>query len=155
ELALADFGLPRCVTKAERLIRLENYLLEVHAHGKVAVLFVDEAHRLSIEILEEIRLLTNFETEHEKLLQIVLVGQDELDDLLDRRELRQLKQRIGVRLRVVPLGMQQVGTYILYRWSRASSQPSPFSPEAVVLIAELSSGIPRVVNSICDNALVL
>jgi general secretion pathway protein A len=155
DLALADFGLTRTVSKSERLIRLENYLLEVHKDGKVAVLFVDEAHRLSVETLEEIRLLTNFETDQEKLLQIVLVGQDELNDLLDRHELRQLKQRIGVALHVGPLAMQQVGTYIAHRWRRVSAQESPFSTEAVRLIAELSSGIPRIINSICDNALLL
>jgi general secretion pathway protein A len=155
ELALVDFGLPRSVTKAERLIRLENYLLEVHRAGKVAVLFIDEAHRLSVDTLEEIRLLTNFETEREKLLQIVLVGQDELDDLLDRRELRQLKQRVGVRLRVSPIAMQQVGTYISHRWGRVSDRRPPFSTEAVSLIGELSAGIPSIINSICDNALLL
>lgn len=155
ELALADFGLPRSLTKAERLVRLERYLLEAHELGKVAVLFVDEAHRLSINTLEEIRLLTNFETDQEKLLQIVLVGQDELDDLLDRRELRQLKQRVGVRLRVGPIAMQQVGTYISHRWRQASTQPSPFSQEAIRLIGELSGGIPRVINAMCDNALLV
>jgi general secretion pathway protein A len=155
DLALADFGLPRTVIKSERLIRLENYLLEVHQAGKVAVLFVDEAHRLSIETLEEIRLLTNFETEQEKLLQIVLVGQDELSELLDRRELRQLKQRVGVWLHVGPLAMEQVGTYISHRWSRVSAETAPFSTEAVRLIGALSSGIPRIINSICDNALLL
>jgi general secretion pathway protein A len=155
ELALADFGLPRSVTKAERIIRLQNYLLEVHREGKVAVLFIDEAHRLSVDTLEEIRLLTNFETDREKLLQIVLVGQDELDNLLDRRELRQLKQRVGLRLRVSPLAKQQVRTYISHRWSRVSDRRPPFSTEAVSLIGELSAGIPRIINSICDHALLL
>src|SRR5687768_10332476 len=155
EWALADFGLPRGLTKAERLMRLETFLLEVHKAGKVAVLFIDEAHRLSVDTLEEIRLLTNFETEQEKLLQIVLVGQDELEDMLDRRELRQLKQRVGAWLRVRPLAMQQVGTYISHRWTRVGDRPSPFSAAAVSLIGELSAGVPRIINSICDNALLL
>jgi general secretion pathway protein A len=155
ELAASDFGLKSVAGKPERLRNLQNYLLETHAAGKSAVLFVDEAHRLSIETLEEIRLLTNFETETKKLLQIVLVGQDELDDLLDRHELRQLKQRVEVRLHIGPLLLEDVPMYIKHRWRRASASEPPFSDQAVRIIARISCGIPRLINTICENALVL
>lgn len=155
DIVLDDFGLPRCTTKAERLKSFLEFLLECRAAGRVAVLFVDEAHRLSIEMLEEIRLLTNFETEVEKLLHIVLVGQDELDELLDRRELRQLKQRIEVRQHIGPLAMDEIPSYIGHRWSCAGGSNCPFSPEAIRQIGKISHGIPRLINSLCDNALLL
>jgi general secretion pathway protein A len=155
DMAVSDFGLPRGMAKTDRLRKLQHFLLEVDRVGKIAVLFVDEAHRLSIETLEEIRLLTNFETETKKLLQIVLVGQDELDELLDRRELRQLKQRVEVRLHVGPLSAQEVGLYITHRWRCAGTSAPPFSSEAIRRIGQMSGGIPRVVNTICDNALLL
>ena len=155
ELAASDFGLLTGKGKPDRLRNLQNYLLETHSAGKIAVLFVDEAHRLSIETLEEIRLLTNFETETKKLLQIVLVGQDELDDLLDRHELRQLKQRVEVRLHIGPLSAEDVPMYIKHRWGCASASESPFSEQAVRMIGRVSGGIPRLINTICENALVL
>jgi len=155
EAALTDFGLPMGISKPERVRNLQTFLLEVHAAGKKAVLFVDEAHRLSIETLEEIRLLTNFETNTKKLLQIVLVGQDELGGLLDLRELRQLKQRIEVRLEVGPLFPDEVGMYIKHRWSCVGAFEAPFSADAVRLISRITGGIPRLINSVCDNALLL
>ena len=155
EATVRDFGLPRGEGKADRCWILEDFLLRTQAEGKISVLFVDEAHRLSVETLEEIRLLTNFETECEKLLQIVLVGQDELDEMLDRRELRQLKQRVGVRLHIGPLSMNAVGSYIAYRWKCASPAAPPFSEEAIRSVCQFSAGIPRVINSICDNALLI
>jgi general secretion pathway protein A len=155
EATVRDFGLPKGQGKADRLWNLESFLLHAHAEGKISVLFVDEAHRLSVETLEEIRLLTNFETECEKLLQIVLVGQDELDEMLDRRELRQLKQRVGVRLHIGPLSMNAVGGYIAHRWKCVSPAAPPFSEEAIRSVCQFSSGIPRVINSICDNALLI
>ena len=155
EATVGDFGLPRGLGKGDRLWKLEEFLLQAHSEGKICVLFVDEAHRLSVETLEEIRLLTNFETECEKLLQIVLVGQDELDEMLDRRELRQLKQRVGVRLHIGPLSMDAVGSYIAHRWKCVSPAASPFSEEAIRSVSQFSAGIPRVINSICDNALLI
>jgi general secretion pathway protein A len=155
DLTVSDFGLGGGMTKPERLRKLHEYLIRVHEAGKRAVLFVDEAHRLSVETLEEIRLLTNFETESEKLLQIVLVGQDELDELLDRRELRQLKQRVEVRLRVGPLSPESVEMYIDHRWRCTATTPHPFSREAIRLISDVSCGIPRLINSVCDNALLV
>jgi len=155
EATVRDFGLPRGEGKADRLWNLETFLLRTQAEGKISVLFIDEAHRLSVETLEEIRLLSNFETEHEKLLQIVLVGQDELDEILDRRELRQLKQRVGVRLHIGPLSMNAVGSYIAHRWKCVSPATSPFSEDAIRSVCQFSAGIPRVINSICDNALLI
>lgn len=155
ELVLGDFGLPNGATKPERLKGLLDFLVHSHAAGQFPVLFVDEAHRLSVEILEEIRLLTNFETATEKLLHIVLVGQDELNDLLDRRDLRQLKQRVEVRQHIGPLHSDEVPEYIRYRWRCAGGSEPPFSEEAVRQIGRISGGIPRLINSICDNALLL
>src|SRR5438874_1818745 len=104
ELALLDFGIADVPSsKAQRLWKLRALLLEGQREGKVLALVIDEAHKLSIEVLEEIRLLGNFEEADQKLLQIVLVGQGELDQVLNREELRQLKQRIAVRLCIGPL----------------------------------------------------
>jgi general secretion pathway protein A len=153
--AIGDFGLPKGESKLEDLRNLQTFLLKAHAEGKVAVLFVDEAHRLSVETLEEIRLLTNFETETRKLLQIVLAGQDELGEILDLGELRQLKQRVEVRLEIGPLMADEVWIYIKRRWSCVAMSEPPFSPEAVGLIEKVSGGIPRLINSVCDNALLI
>lgn len=155
DLVLGEFGLPKCSTKPDRLRMLLSFLVECRAAGRVCVLFVDEAHRLSFEMLEEIRLITNFETEVEKLLHIVLAGQDELDELLERRELRQLKQRIEVRQHIGPLEPGAVPAYISHRWKCAGGLRLPFSEEALRTIARASAGIPRLINSICDNALIL
>jgi general secretion pathway protein A len=120
------------------------------------LLVIDEAHQLNFEVLEEIRLLANFETSSHKLLQIVLCGQPELHDLLNRPELRQLKQRIAIRLRVRPLTPDEVAEYIRHRWHQAGATGAPpFAEAAIQLIARQSRGIPRLINSICDNALLL
>jgi general secretion pathway protein A len=156
ELALLDFGVSNVPTsKAQRLWMLRNLLLKGREKGKVSALIIDEAHKLSREVLEEIRLLGNFEEADEKFLQIVLIGQNELDEALNRDDLRQLKQRIAVRLSIAPLAAQEVGQYIRHRWLRAGGGQPPFSPEAVSLIADLSRGIPRLINGLCDNALTL
>jgi len=153
--AICDFGLPDSGSHPKRLRTLQDFLLQVHAEGKIAVLFVDEAHRLPSETLEEIRLMTNFETETRKLLQIVLVGQDELGDTLRRRELRQLKQRIEVWLNTGPLAENEVWGYIQHRWNCVTTSAAPFSAEAVQLISKVSCGIPRLINSVCDNSLLI
>jgi len=155
DMAVTDFGLAGGMSKPERLRSLQDNLLEIHEAGKIAVLFVDEAHRLSAETLEEIRLWTNFESETKKLLQIVLVGQDELDELLNRWELRQLKQRVEVHLHIGHLSTEEVPLYISHRWSRAGGSVQPFSSGAIRLIAQVSSGIPRLINTVCDNSLLL
>ncbi len=156
EFALLDFGVENVpVSKAQRLWELRKLLLKAQGEGKVSALIVDEAHKLSPEVLEEIRLLGNFEEAEHKLLQIVLVGQREMDDTLNREDLRQLKQRVAVRLSIGPLTANDVGQYIRHRWSRAGGVRFPFTPEAVTEIAALSRGVPRIVNALCENALTL
>ena len=155
EMALLDFGLGEVPeSKAKRLDLLRTFLLKRNSEGKITVLLVDEAHKLSTEVLEEIRLLGNFEYADAKLLQIVLLGQSELNATLNREDLRQLKQRIALRLHTLPLSARQVEQYIQHRWLKAGGQAMPFGREAVAQVAFSSQGIPRLINSICDNALM-
>ena len=156
ELALTDFDMPPIsMNKAQRLLKLEHFLLSMYREGKVVVLIIDEAHKLSPELLEEVRLLTNFETSKEKLLQIVLAGQPELNGILNREDLWQLKQRIAVRLQIRPLSEPDIHQYVSFRWLKAGGvEPLPFKETAIDMIASWSKGIPRVINGICDNALV-
>jgi general secretion pathway protein A len=157
ELALLDFGvLEPPASKAQRIVRFQQLLLEMRLKGKAPVLVVDEAHKLSPDVLEEIRLLTNFETSEQKLLQIVLAGQNDLSVTLNRDDLRQLKQRIEVRMALQPLGSADIKGYMIHRWTHSGAEiPLPFSIDAIALIGSASRGIPRVVNAICDNALLL
>jgi general secretion pathway protein A len=156
ELLLINFGVRNLpASKALRLLKLEQLLTETHKAGKAAVLIVDEAHKLSYEVFEEIRLLTNFETSEQKLLQIVLSGQPELTRVLSHPNLWQLKQRIAVRLHIDPLSPEDVKAFIQHRWTRAGgAMPHPFTEEAISLISLWSQGIPRLVNSLCDNGLL-
>lgn len=157
ELALLDFGISNIPSsKAQRLTLLEQFLVGAFANGQVPVLVVDEAHKLPPDVLEEIRLLSNFERAEAKLLQIVLAGQTELGALLNREDLRQLKQRVAVRLAIHPLSSSDVERYIEYRWQKAgATKPQPFEPDAIARIGQYSRGIPRLVNVLCDNALML
>jgi general secretion pathway protein A len=156
ELALMDFGLNYVPSsKAQRLWLLQNLLGEGRQKGKITALIVDEAHKLSPDVLEEVRLLGNFEEADHKLLQIMLVGQSELDDNLNRGDLRQLKQRIAVRLNIGPLDASDVGLYIKHRWLVSGGTVHPFSPAAVEAVAAASRGIPRTINCLCENALTL
>lgn len=153
ELALLDFGISAIPTsKAQRLWTLQHLILQGARAGKVSALVVDEAHKLSPEVLEEIRLLGNFEDADQKLLQILLVGQNELNEVLDREDMRQLKQRISVRLSIEPLAATDVDHYIHHRWLRAGGSKAPFSEAAMQYIAAASRGIPRLINSLCENA---
>ena len=156
ELMLHDFSFEDIPdNKAKRIIRFQDFLLKVQAAGKIALLVVDEAHKLSPGVLEEIRLLSNLEIPGQKLLQIVLSGQPELIDLLNRPELRQLSQRIAVRLTIDFLKPHEIEEYIVHRWSKAGSSPAAFSRASYADIASWSRGIPRLVNAICDNALTI
>jgi general secretion pathway protein A len=157
ELALLDFGLTEVpATKSQRIVKLQELLMDLRHRGIAPVLMVDEAHTLSPETLEEIRLLTNFETTEQKLLQIVLAGQNDLAAILNRGDLRQLKQRIEVRMDLKPLEPNEVGAYMEHRWKCAGGMvPLPFAQPAIALIARAAKGIPRLVNSICDNCLLL
>jgi general secretion pathway protein A len=158
KLVMVNFGIdPIPSDKAEQLLAFENFLKRSQEEGRLCVLVVDEAQRLTPSVLEEIRMLTNFELPEGKLLQIVLAGQSELRDLLNRPDLWQLKQRIAMRLTLKPLsGLEEIRTYIRHRWATAGgSDTLPFSEEAIGLIAKYSTGIPRMVNVVCDNALLL
>ena len=134
--------------------RLNQHLLSTHANGRRTVLLIDEAQNLSLEVLEQIRLLTNLETHKTKLLQIILVGQPELQDLLKRQDLRQLNQRITARYHLLPLSLAETREYIHHRLTVANGQPGIFKPSAIGKIYKLSSGIPRVINILCDRALL-
>jgi general secretion pathway protein A len=153
--ALAPFGITgKEAHKGEILSKLYQFLLDAKRRDVSTVLIIDEAHRLNSELLEEIRLMANFETNTDKLLQIALVGQDELDELLDRHDLRQLKQRIAIRLRIAPLTSEQVGEYMRYRWGKVTQLSFPFDADAVDRIWRYSRGVPRIVNLLCDNSLL-
>jgi hypothetical protein len=126
-----------------------------HSQGLRTVLVVDEAHLLPHHLLEEIRLLTNFETNREKLLQVILCGQPELHDLLGQPELRQLKQRVSLKCSIKELTAHETAEYIRWRLRVAGcSSDSLFEPEAIRLVHRFSGGIPRIINNICDNALL-
>jgi general secretion pathway protein A len=148
-------GLPRTASKPELLGALGKLLATRHSKGLRTVLIVDEAHGLPMAVLEEIRLLANFETNSEKLLQIILCGQPELRDVLNSPGLRQLKQRISLRCSLKPLAVHEVEKYIRFRLKIAGAeQVSLFELDAIHLAARVSLGIPRVINNICDNALL-
>jgi type II secretory pathway predicted ATPase ExeA len=154
---LADLGLPYAGrSKTEILLDLNRFLIQRHARGLNTALVIDEAQALKPELLEEIRLLTNLETSQQKLLQIVLLGQPELEGLLDSPELRQLKQRIALRCQLLPLDEQQTRAYVLSRLERAGAKPdgAVFSEEALSTLHDYSRGIPRIINNLCENALV-
>ena len=154
---VADLGLPpTSKTKGELLLQIAHHLIARSQKKLTTVLVVDEAHHLSPEILEEIRLLTNFETADDKLLQILLVGQPELDDKLDSPDLRQLKQRVALRSHLLPLNSTETLGYIHSRL-RLSGSPGPsalFPPETVAAVFQHSQGLPRLINTICENALI-
>ncbi|HEY7096246.1 MAG TPA: AAA family ATPase [Terriglobales bacterium] len=153
-----DFGLPTAgKSKSELLLLLGNYLIDRHQKKLTTVLVVDEAHHLSAEVLEEVRLLTNLETSQQKLLQILLVGQPELDEKLDSFELRQLKQRISLRAHLNPLDIEETQGYIERRLELAganSHSRTMFPIETVKLIHRYSRGVPRLINTVCENALI-
>ncbi len=143
-------------SKAQRLWKLQEFLAKTHQQNRLAVLVVDEAHKLSLEVLEEIRLLGNFENGSDKFLQILLLGQSELDDLLNRQDLRQFKQRIALRLYIDRLTPTEVQQYIRFRWAKAGGREAPpFTADGIAGITQWSQGIPRLINSICDTALLM
>lgn len=134
--------------------RLNQHLLTGHANSRRTVLLIDEAQNLSMEVLEQIRLLTNLETNKTKLLQIILVGQPELKESLKRQDLRQLNQRITARYHLLPLSLNETRAYIYHRLIVCSGRPEIFKESAIRQIYQLSSGIPRMINILCDRALL-
>jgi general secretion pathway protein A len=155
EFILADFGIPcESRSKTQQLMKLNHWLLERHRAGETAVLIIDEAQNLTYPVLEEIRLLTNLETTTEKLLQIVLAGQPELEEKLKLPQLRQLRQRIMLRCKTSPLTKEQTHQYIAERLKIAGANGVPiFSQEAMDVVHRYSRGIPRVINLLCEHAL--
>jgi len=142
-------------SKAGTLNQLGRFLVARHQKGLKTALIIDEAHGLSMPLLEEIRLLLNFETDQQKLLQIVLCGQPELELLLNKPQLRQLKQRVSLRCVLKPLTIFEVDRYIRFRLKVAGADNvNIFEEQAVRLIYRASAGIPRVINNVCDNALL-
>jgi general secretion pathway protein A len=133
---------------------LSQYLLRAHAAGQRVVLVVDEAQNLSPDVLEQVRLLTNLETNTQKLLQIILIGQPELRELLSRTELRQLAQRITGRYHLNPLSHEETVAYVRHRLRVAGATTDIFSAGALSTVYRLSEGVPRVINVICDRALL-
>ena len=133
---------------------LNRHLLDAHARGRRTIVLIDEAQNLSFEVLEQIRLLTNLETNRAKLLQIILVGQPELNHLLERPDLRQLSQRITARYHLDPLSGPETDDYIRHRLAVSGARSPIFSRAAVAEIYRRSGGIPRLVNVVCDRALL-
>ena len=155
-----EFGIPLFSgreTKKRYIDVLNEFLLKNFTSGRNAVILIDEAQNLSLSVLEQIRMLSNLETEREKLLQIVLFAQPELQDLLGTPSLRQLNERITVRYEIEPLNREQVKDYIEYRLevARGSNGNISFSQGAYKTIFEYSKGIPRRINAICDRALLI
>jgi len=145
-----------CTSKAEYLLALNRFLIERLKAGEPTLLIIDEAQNLSAEMLEEIRLLSNLETPTSKLIQIMLVGQPELKELLDRAELRQLRQRIALRHDLSPFDEAETARYINDRLAKAGyTGAGLFDKKAIREVQAVSGGIPRLINSVCDSALLL
>jgi general secretion pathway protein A len=143
------------VSKQELIETLNEFLLSLQAIGARALLIIDEAQNLPLQVLEQIRILSNLETEKEKLLQIVLVGQSNLKDLLRRPELRQLDQRVSIRYDLAPLTAEETSAYVQHRLSVAGGGAAvTFAPKALARVHRFSGGIPRLINLLCDRALL-
>lgn len=156
DFILNEFDIPcDSKSKSQQLMKLNHWLLDRYRNGETVVLIIDEAQNLTFPVLEEVRLLTNLETSTEKLLQIVLSGQPELEEKLKLPELRQLRQRIMFRCRTAPLTKEETFQYVLDRLKTAGASGEPvFSPKALDAIHLYSLGIPRVVNLLCEHSLV-
>ncbi len=151
-----DFGIPtEGKDKATLLRDLNDFLIEQYSMGRQAVLIIDEAQNLSLDLLEEVRMLSNLETDRDKLLQIILVGQPELRQILSATELLQLRQRIQINCHISPLNEAEVSDYIHHRLERAGNRNAvAFSPGAIAAISKYSRGVPRLINIICDFILL-
>lgn len=148
-------ALPADTSSTKALVdALNRHLLQTHATGRRTILLVDEAQHLAVDVLEQLRLLTNLETAKQKLLQIILIGQPELRDLLARNNLRQLAQRVTGRYHLEPLSREEAGHYIDHRLKVAGALGEIFDAGAKRAVYRLSGGIPRIMNVICDRALL-
>jgi general secretion pathway protein A len=157
EYVLEDFGVSKAgETRAQRLVALNNFLIERHRAGQKSIIIIDEAQHLDSATLEQLRLLSNFQTARETLLQILLAGQPELRVRLDLPELRQLKQRIALRCAIRPLTPDEVRAYVRFRLRVAGSRDLDlFTDQAITRIAAYAGGIPRVVNTLADHCLLI
>ena len=156
EAVVKDFGISiKSPSRLSLVWELNKFLLKETADGNNVILIIDEAQNLKPRQLEQIRLLSNLETEKDKLLQVVLVGQPELNQRLNLYDLRQLRQRIMVRYHIAPLERSEIKDYINHRLNTAGpSQRLKFTDEAIGVIADFSSGTPRLINMLCDRALL-
>jgi general secretion pathway protein A len=162
---LRDFGLispqsavrSQPISKDDLIASLNTFLLSIMQVGGRGLVLIDEAQNIPIPTLEQIRILSNLETNKQKLLQMVLVGQSELKDLLARPELRQLNQRVSLRCELLPLSLDETGSYIAHRLNMASNQDASvrFTPKAVKVIYDYSGGTPRLINLIADRCLTV
>lgn len=162
EFVLADFGIPADPrsrpgmpqTKSGMLMQLNRWLIDRFRNGELCAIVVDEAQNLSWELLEEIRLLTNLETSSEKLVQIVLSGQPELEEKLRDPSVRQLRQRISLWCRTRPLNADETKAYVTNRLRIVGATQPIFSPDAIQVVYQYSKGIPRIINLICEHAMI-
>src|SRR5258708_2976548 len=158
DFVLAQFEIScESSSKSRQLMKLNEWLLEQFRAGQTAVLIIDEAQNLTFPVLEEIRLLTNLETASEKLIQIVLSGQPELEERLKLPQLRQLRQRMAVRCKTAPLTKEETHGYVLERLRIAGAAPAAepiFSPQAIDAMHLYSLGVPRVINLLCEHSLI-
>ena len=155
EFVLTDFGIPPTTrTKSGMLLQLNRWLIERYRMDETCVVVIDEAQNLSWDLLEEIRLLTNLEASSEKLLQIVLSGQPELEAKLRDPSVRQLRQRVSLWCRTQPLIREQTHAYVAERLRIAGTTYPLFTPDALDLIHRYGRGIPRIINLLCDHSLI-
>lgn len=151
-----ELGLPaRRMDRLYYLAALNEFVLAQANQGNDVIVIIDEAQNLSIELLEQVRLLSNLETDHQKLMQIILMGQPELQETLARPSLRQLRQRITVRYHLGSLDLAETGAYIAHRLTLAGANGKPhFDEGAVKLVHQYSTGVPRLINAVCDKTLL-
>lgn len=155
EWIMLAFGQPyAAMTQVERYDRFQQFLLAEYAARRRVVLIVDEAQNLHAGALESLRMLSNINADKDQLLQVILVGQPQLQGLLNRPELHQFTQRVGVDFFIPPLGEREVGQYVQHRLKVAGREQELFRPDALARIAEASRGVPRSINILCDTALV-
>jgi type II secretory pathway predicted ATPase ExeA len=152
---LVEFGLnPFTAQKVELLDMLNTFLIQHFVQGKQIVLIVDDAHNLSTKVLEELRMLAGLETHKEKILHVILVGQPQLNEILDQPDLEQLSQRVKLRYHIRTLSEQEVGQYVHHRLSAAGAgDRALFLPETLPIIYKYAGGTPRLINILCDAAL--
>jgi general secretion pathway protein A len=155
EFVLTDFGIPiKSRTKSGMLLQFNSWLIERYRDRQLCAIVIDEAQDLSWELLEEVRLLTNLETSSEKLVQIVLSGQPELEEKLHHPSVRQLRQRVSLWCRTQPLTCEETQAYIAERLRIAGASQTVLLPEATELVYRYSKGIPRIINLICEQSMI-